>query len=449
MATPVFGPPTISPARFAQVLRDAQSPVLAERPAQDYFAAIQAYGLDPAFLLAVFAHESRYGTDPRAVVNRYGTKNWGNTRSLVAQVPGSVVLTDRGSFVKFQTWLDGLKDACARLVAPGLPYVKAQARTVETVLPIWAPPTDQNNTAAYVGAVLGLMAQWRDAKTEGGPMHIIKDLLPDGLNHWSGRDGHQVRAVVIHTAEGLRAGVQSWFHNPDAEVSSQYLVCQNGDIIQFVDEGDTAWANGPIHNPADYPIIRDWVRTKTNPNRETISIETERAKYTDPYTDAQYQALVALVRDITSRYSIPRDEGHILGHMDLDSVNKAHCPGWSRDQWVQFMAAIQDVTTDQAPPPAPVTVPGDSPDAPWTFSTGQTVRGWFARRYRALGAYAVPMLGFPLTGELVVKIAGQDRTVQLFERGALVLDGSQPADGWGVTMATLDQLATIRQAAGK
>ena len=97
----IYGSPTISVGFFGKVLAAAKSPVLAERPAKEYYDAFVAGGLDPAFGLAVFCKESSYATNPLAVVLRYSTKNWCNARSVRKpglQIVEVVETSDRGNF---------------------------------------------------------------------------------------------------------------------------------------------------------------------------------------------------------------------------------------------------------------------------------------------------------------------------------------------------------------
>ena len=56
------GAPTISKAKFAEVLQGAGSPVLQEAPADTYYDLIVSYGMDPAVALAFFALESGEAT---------------------------------------------------------------------------------------------------------------------------------------------------------------------------------------------------------------------------------------------------------------------------------------------------------------------------------------------------------------------------------------------------
>lgn len=50
-----------------------------------------------------------------------------------------------------------------------------------------------------------------------------------------------VDTIVIHTGEGSYWGVISWFQNPSASASSQYVIARNGEITQMVADNDMSW----------------------------------------------------------------------------------------------------------------------------------------------------------------------------------------------------------------
>ncbi|HUE76015.1 MAG TPA: N-acetylmuramoyl-L-alanine amidase, partial [Chloroflexota bacterium] len=93
-------------------------------------------------------------------------------------------------------------------------------------------------------------------------------------NFSRGRSGRQQIAIVMHIAQGSRAGVVSWFNNQAAKASSHYLVCRNGDVLQFVRESDTAWTNGidfrkgfaAYNSDLSVPWVADCWERRIDPN---------------------------------------------------------------------------------------------------------------------------------------------------------------------------------------
>lgn len=142
---------------FERVLRERNSPALAE--ARAAYDALLQYRVSIAFLLAIFGHESQYGTDPNAIVVKYDTKNPGNCRSPRMGNP-PVINTPRGPFVKYPTWVAGWADLAWRLVDPDYVYVKEGRKTIRQVIERFAPATDGNVPSAYITAVVRDMGRW-------------------------------------------------------------------------------------------------------------------------------------------------------------------------------------------------------------------------------------------------------------------------------------------------
>lgn len=57
------------------------------------------------------------------------------------------------------------------------------------------------------------------------------------------KDGQEsVNGLVVHIMEGTLAGTRSWFNNPDAQASSHFGTGRAGELEQWVDTKDRAWA---------------------------------------------------------------------------------------------------------------------------------------------------------------------------------------------------------------
>ncbi len=136
--------------------------------------------------------------------------------------------------------------------------------------------------------------------------------------------------IVLHTMAGSLAGTLAHFQNPSSNVSSHYGIGKKGEIHQYVKETDGAWTNGRVIKPTSNQIIQ----RRGNPNRYSITIEYEGKDYGGTIIEPQYQAGLFLIRDIALRWNIPLTREYIIGHYEIDSVNKINCPGpffpWSR-----------------------------------------------------------------------------------------------------------------------
>lgn len=155
------------------------------------------------------------------------------------------------------------------------------------------------------------------------------DFYPDRRDPYTGQQYSPV-AIVCHIMEGTLAGTDQEFHNPKRNASTHFGIGRDGTIHQYVDLKDGAWGNGGVAKPS-WPLLDQF--PGVNPNLFTVSIEfagmhpdMDRGKF-DSFTDAQYAAGAQLIAWLCQELSIPIDRAHIVGHYQIDSVNKWFCPG--------------------------------------------------------------------------------------------------------------------------
>jgi hypothetical protein len=109
--------------------------------------------------------------------------------------------------------------------------------------------------------------------------------------------------VIIHDIEGTSQAGIDIFARPGAKVSAHYIVGGDGKITQMVRERDIGWHAG-----------------NSDINARSVGIEFEGFAYRPGfYSPLLYETGAKLVRDITSRYGIPRDREHIIGHAEVPS----------------------------------------------------------------------------------------------------------------------------------
>jgi len=146
-------------------------------------------------------------------------------------------------------------------------------------------------------------------------MNIIQSPSPN----FSERDGFKPEIIVTHCTEGVYPGDLNWLTSVQSQVSSHYLVAPDGKIHQLVDEKKAAWHAGLIVNPTFQGL-----KPGINPNKYSIGIEVSLlppAIMTEPQKKSYYE----LVKDISTRWNIPIDRQHDIGHKEIRS-NKT-CPG--------------------------------------------------------------------------------------------------------------------------
>lgn len=320
-------PPDIPAEKFKAVLESASSPALVDYP--QIYDAITRERVSPAFLLAIFAVESAFGTVGLGMVN----KNPGNTRSSITG-KGIVVDTSRGKFVRYPSWFEGFKDLAVRLSEPDYVYARNGYRTIGQIIPVFAPVEDSNDPAAYVNSVVKLMNAWI------GDNSMVNVGKPDitwvgSPNFWVGRWGEDVLGICDHIMQGTLGSTDGWFNNPASGVSATFGVGKAGAIHQYVSLADSAWANGIVKQP-DLSVkwLADFVRRGDNPNHCTVSIEHE-GNSGDVMPEAQYQATLRLHKWLLSQFpKITADRQGIIGHYQIDLPDKSRCPGagfpWTR-----------------------------------------------------------------------------------------------------------------------
>src|SRR5262249_53777769 len=117
-------------------------------------------------------------------------------------------------------------------------------------------------------------------------------------------------------------GADSWFANPDSEVSAHYGVGLDGQAHQYVRLRDTAWANGILEAGEQWTALG---LGAGNPNHRTVSIETEdKANAGEAVTDLQFTAVLAIAQVAIQQFPTIT---HLVGHNVISPQNRANCPG--------------------------------------------------------------------------------------------------------------------------
>ncbi|WP_460122608.1 N-acetylmuramoyl-L-alanine amidase [Pseudomonas sp. H3_G09] len=195
-------------------------------------------------------------------------------------------------------------------------------------------------------------------------------------SHPSANYDSRIQFVVVHyTSASLERSLQLLTHG---DVSSHYLIGddKSATIYKLMDENQRAWHAGESQWQG-----RTWL------NSSSIGIEIVNPGYKDtptgrlwyPYSEAQIQSLITLLKDISQRNGIsPR---HIIGHSDIAPLRKLD-PGplfpWKRlaDEGLGLWPNEQAVARQQA-----------------VFNTNPLPEvGWFQAQLARLG-YDTPQTG--------------------------------------------------------
>ncbi len=187
--------------------------------------------------------------------------------------------------------------------------------------------------------------------------HISLSIEKHPVKHcWKGRGGFLPIAIVEHMMQGSLEDTWQYFNgsHPDGryEKSAHYGIARDGRVWQFVEDEDTAWANGVLQAP-DTTI--DWLKEvseeQVNANLVTLAIEYEGYSG-QPLTEPQLEAALLLHRQLLSRWEIEPDDNHIIGHNRLDSLERGSNPG-PAFPWEELLTGLNYSTPleDIAPEP--------------------------------------------------------------------------------------------------
>jgi N-acetylmuramoyl-L-alanine amidase len=136
-------------------------------------------------------------------------------------------------------------------------------------------------------------------------------------SHPSANYDSRIQFVVVHyTSASLERSLQLLTHG---DVSSHYLIGddKSATVYKLMDENQRAWHAGESQWQG-----RTWL------NSSSIGIEIVNPGYKDtstgrlwyPYSEAQIESLITLLKDISKRNGIsPR---HIIGHSDIAPLRK-------------------------------------------------------------------------------------------------------------------------------
>ncbi|MGW2911727.1 N-acetylmuramoyl-L-alanine amidase [Streptomyces asoensis] len=125
-----------------------------------------------------------------------------------------------------------------------------------------------------------------------------------------------IKYIVVHDTEGGWEGVIDMVQDPTYVSWNYSLRSTDGHVAQHVKAKDVAWHAG------------NWYV-----NAKSIGLEHEGflAQPDAWYTEAMYRSSARLVKYLASRYGIPLDRQHILGHDTVPGPTTASVPGMHTD----------------------------------------------------------------------------------------------------------------------
>lgn len=152
-----------------------------------------------------------------------------------------------------------------------------------------------------------------------GPDHDGAAIRPSP-NFGERRDEAQPSLIVLHyTGMATGEAAEDWLCASESEVSSHYLVHEDGRIVQMVREQDRAWHAG-----------RSFWKGVTDINSASVGIEIVNGGHDfglPDFPDAQMDAVIALTQGIMERHGIGAHD--VIAHSDV-------APGRKRDPGERF-----------------------------------------------------------------------------------------------------------------
>lgn len=459
----------ISFAVWDRWLREQKSPVVAL--SQAAYELCLFYRVSPAFVLAMFEHESNSGLKGAATV----TRSWGNTRqaydsagkplyfggALPVLVNGAIKFHDNGGgslFPVFADWLTGLRATVARLTAQNWAYLGKGLRTVAQIIPVWAPSKDGNNVERYIAAVVGTMQTLRGRQNTRGTK-MVRVVLRSGHHDTSGGNEfeHETTGLLVpRVAAAIRArGMVCEVITPDGP-DVDTLPGDGNDSVPL----DTAAAKAvAIHNSGKTVDAYVEIHTEgvANPSvRGCFGIFPDWG--TDVDTDAKNKLIPMVIRRMAQVVGATRGNG-VMSEKNTGvgadgfrlGVFRATAPLAATTTRVLFECGTHSNPIERAMmrterylngvavaiaeglaeffgvaaplPEVPVQNPGNvtTEESIHFPETGCTLSGWFLEHWNAVQIDGQPagmkVYGFPRTNE----IREDGHTVQYFDRAVLML----------------------------
>jgi N-acetyl-anhydromuramyl-L-alanine amidase AmpD len=150
----------------------------------------------------------------------------------------------------------------------------------------------------------------------------------------------QIRYITLHDNEETADGTEWLFHDPTYLASAHYEVNSGtGHVTQLMPVEDVAWDSA---NPSFY--------------QHSVGIEQEGYAIEGAtwYSEAMYRSTATLVKYLATKYHIPLDRQHILGHDNIPGDYEAGIASQHWDpgpywDWSHFMALLGAPVHQDAP----------------------------------------------------------------------------------------------------
>ena len=171
--------------------------------------------------------------------------------------------------------------------------------------------------------------------------------------------------IVLHYT-GMQTGEAALarLRDPEAKVSSHYVVEEDGRVFSLVAEERRAWHAG----------VSFW-KGRRDINAASIGVEIVNPGHEfgyRPFPQAQVEAVIALVGEIRGRWSV--EDGDIVGHSDV-APDRKEDPG-ELFPWKALAEAGHGLWVEPAPAPGLPLVEGEEGAGVFALQAGLTRLGY-------------------------------------------------------------------------
>jgi hypothetical protein len=184
-----------------------------------------------------------------------------------------------------------------------------------------------------------------------------------------GRDGRQPEAIGLHVQWGNTPG--SLRHWLGVDASATVMVQRDGSILKVIPETDGPWTQGDVKHPG--PRARRLLdRFGPDPNIYSLTIEAEDER-TEQINETQARTILWQIRQWQQTWPRLADPERILGHFEINSVDRARC-GRYRDAIVRELLAGEPLPAPEPEfPGLPPWLPADALRAAFPLADPQGV----------------------------------------------------------------------------
>lgn len=141
------------------------------------------------------------------------------------------------------------------------------------------------------------------------------------------KKNRKISAIILHhTASWNFENTIEWLVDPSAKASAHYMISREGEIVQLVLDCNVAWHAGVSELDGEKHV-----------NNFSVGIELIGNTCEKPLTEAQWDAMVWLVKRLMEKYGV--DASRVVDHRRVSPGRKVDLDPENFD-WLKFYEAI-------------------------------------------------------------------------------------------------------------